>query len=79
MTTLHEKLLLCSFEPEQAQLQAKILDAKLKSEGATRDFPAGAQRPQAAEGRGVDLSEVSDRGRDGITGKRERGHIGFQN
>lgn len=31
----------------------------------------------AAEGRGVDLSEVSDRGRDGITGKRERGHIGF--
>ncbi|EEX13952.1 dihydrodipicolinate reductase [Citreicella sp. SE45] len=31
----------------------------------------------AAEGRGVALSEVSDRGRDGITGKRERGHIGF--
>ncbi|WP_432448177.1 4-hydroxy-tetrahydrodipicolinate reductase [Aliiroseovarius marinus] len=31
----------------------------------------------AAEGRGVDLAEVSDRGRDGITGARERGHIGF--
>ncbi|WP_417720378.1 4-hydroxy-tetrahydrodipicolinate reductase [Salipiger sp.] len=31
----------------------------------------------AAEGRGVALPEVSDRGRDGITGKRERGHIGF--
>ena len=31
----------------------------------------------AAEGRGVDLAQVSDRGRDGITGKRERGHIGF--
>lgn len=31
----------------------------------------------AAEGRGVALSEVSDRGRDGITGARERGHIGF--
>lgn len=31
----------------------------------------------AAEGRGVDLDSVSDRGRDGITGKRERGHIGF--
>ena len=31
----------------------------------------------AAEGRGVDLASVSDRGRDGITGKRERGHIGF--
>ncbi len=31
----------------------------------------------AAEGRGVDLAAVSDRGRDGITGPRERGHIGF--
>jgi 4-hydroxy-tetrahydrodipicolinate reductase len=31
----------------------------------------------AAEGRGVALENVSDRGRDGITGKRERGHIGF--
>ena len=31
----------------------------------------------AAEGRGVSLSDVSDRGRDGITGSRKRGHIGF--
>lgn len=31
----------------------------------------------AAEGRGVALERVSDRGRDGITGKRTRGHIGF--
>jgi 4-hydroxy-tetrahydrodipicolinate reductase len=31
----------------------------------------------AAEGRGVDLAEVSDRGRDGITGARRRGDIGF--
>lgn len=31
----------------------------------------------AAEGRGVDLREVSDRGRDGITGARTRGDIGF--
>ena len=31
----------------------------------------------AAEGRGVLLAEVSDRGRDGITGAREYGHIGF--
>lgn len=31
----------------------------------------------AAEGRGLALENVSDRGRDGITGKRERGHIGF--
>jgi len=31
----------------------------------------------AAEGRGVDLNAVSDRGRDGLTGARTRGHIGF--
>jgi 4-hydroxy-tetrahydrodipicolinate reductase len=31
----------------------------------------------AAEGRGVDLGSISDRGRDGITGAREAGHIGF--
>lgn len=30
-----------------------------------------------AEGRGVALDEVSDRGRDGITGARKRGDIGF--
>jgi 4-hydroxy-tetrahydrodipicolinate reductase len=31
----------------------------------------------AAEGRGVSLKHVSDRGRDGNTGARKRGHIGF--
>ena len=31
----------------------------------------------AAEGRGVSLDDVSDRGRDGITGAREPGQIGF--
>ncbi|WP_439331657.1 4-hydroxy-tetrahydrodipicolinate reductase [Pelagivirga sediminicola] len=31
----------------------------------------------AATGRGIALDHVSDRGRDGITGPRERGHIGF--
>ncbi|WP_340109231.1 4-hydroxy-tetrahydrodipicolinate reductase [Pikeienuella sp. HZG-20] len=31
----------------------------------------------AAAGRGVSLDAVADRGRDGITGARERGHIGF--
>lgn len=31
----------------------------------------------AADGRGVDLDTVSDRGRDGITGARKRGDIGF--
>lgn len=31
----------------------------------------------AAQGRGVDLADVSDRGRDGITGARKKGDIGF--
>ena len=31
----------------------------------------------AAEGRGVRLADVSDRGRDGITGARQKGRIGF--
>ncbi|SLN66453.1 4-hydroxy-tetrahydrodipicolinate reductase [Roseovarius albus] len=31
----------------------------------------------AAEGRGVSLNEAADRGRDGITGARTRGQIGF--
>ncbi len=31
----------------------------------------------AAEGRGVELARVADRGRDGITGPRTPGHIGF--
>jgi 4-hydroxy-tetrahydrodipicolinate reductase len=31
----------------------------------------------AAEGRGVSLDKVADRGRDGITGARKRGTIGF--
>lgn len=31
----------------------------------------------AAEGRGVPLEDASDRGRDGITGARKRGDIGF--
>ena len=31
----------------------------------------------AAEGRGVNLADVSDRARDGITGARQRGNIGF--
>lgn len=31
----------------------------------------------AAQGRGVDLDSVSDRCRDGLTGPRQEGHIGF--
>jgi 4-hydroxy-tetrahydrodipicolinate reductase len=30
-----------------------------------------------AEGRGVELAQVSDRGRDGMSGPRKSGHIGF--
>ena len=31
----------------------------------------------AAQGRGADLADISDRGRDGMTGPRADGHIGF--
>ena len=44
------------------------------------DAPSGtalALGAAAARGRGVDLGAVSDRGRDGITGARVAGHIGF--
>lgn len=44
------------------------------------DAPSGTALSlgqQAALGRGVDLDQVSDRGRDGITGERKRGDIGF--
>jgi 4-hydroxy-tetrahydrodipicolinate reductase len=44
------------------------------------DAPSGtalALGQAAAKGRGVDLGKVSDRGRDGLTGERKRGDIGF--
>ncbi|MBI1180735.1 MAG: 4-hydroxy-tetrahydrodipicolinate reductase [Alphaproteobacteria bacterium] len=44
------------------------------------DAPSGtalALGRAAAQGRGVVLDDVADRGRDGITGARQRGHIGF--
>ncbi len=44
------------------------------------DAPSGtalALGRAAAAGRGVDLDAVADRGRDGITGARRRGDIGF--
>lgn len=44
------------------------------------DAPSGTALSlgkQAALGRGVDVDEVSDRARDGITGERKRGDIGF--
>ncbi|MBI1416962.1 MAG: 4-hydroxy-tetrahydrodipicolinate reductase [Limimaricola sp.] len=48
--------------------------------GRKVDAPSGTALmlgQAAAEGRGVNLAEVADRGRDGITGERKRGHIGF--
>lgn len=44
------------------------------------DAPSGtalALGEAAARGRGVELDAVSDRVRDGITGERKKGHIGF--
>jgi len=44
------------------------------------DAPSGtalALGRAAADGRGVELDTVADRGRDGATGPRETGHIGF--
>jgi 4-hydroxy-tetrahydrodipicolinate reductase len=44
------------------------------------DAPSGtalALGQAAARGRGVDLTEVADRGRDGLTGARKTGAIGF--
>jgi len=44
------------------------------------DAPSGtalALGQSAAEGRGVDHDAVADRGRDGITGERKRGDIGY--
>ena len=44
------------------------------------DAPSGtalALGRAAAEGRGVSLDEVADRGRDGVTGARKEGDIGF--
>ncbi len=48
--------------------------------GAKVDAPSGTALmlgQAAAEGRQVSLEDVADRGRDGITGERMRGHIGF--
>lgn len=48
--------------------------------GKKVDAPSGTALmlgEAAAAGRGVVLSEVADRGRDGMTGARLRGHIGF--
>ncbi|ARO15775.1 tRNA pseudouridine32 synthase / 23S rRNA pseudouridine746 synthase [Ketogulonicigenium robustum] len=68
------------------QKVAEVLDADFDIEIVEAhhrnkvDAPSGTALmlgEAAATGRGVDLDTVSDRGRDGITGARERGHIGF--
>jgi 4-hydroxy-tetrahydrodipicolinate reductase len=44
------------------------------------DAPSGtalALGEAVAQGRGADLTKISDRTRDGLTGPRRRGHIGF--
>ena len=48
--------------------------------GQKADAPSGTALmlgEAAAAGRGVALADVAQRGRDGMTGKREKGHIGF--
>ena len=68
------------------ELAAKVLDDAFDIEiiemhhNQKVDAPSGtalALGLAAAAGRGVDLDAVSDRGRDGITGARKRGDIGF--
>ena len=68
------------------EMVAKALDADFDIEIVEAhhrdkvDAPSGTALmlgEAASRGRGVSLRSVSDRGRDGITGPRERGHIGF--
>ncbi len=68
------------------KLAAEALDADFDIEiieahhNRKVDAPSGTALmlgEAAAEGRGVDLDTVSDRGRDGMTGARKRGDIGF--
>jgi 4-hydroxy-tetrahydrodipicolinate reductase len=69
-----------------AQEVARALDADFDVEIVEAhhrhkvDAPSGTALmlgEAVARGRGVELSEVSDRGRDGMTGARTRGDIGF--
>jgi 4-hydroxy-tetrahydrodipicolinate reductase len=68
------------------RMVAQALDADFDIEiveahhNRTVDAPSGTALrlgEAAAEGRGVDLGTVADRGRDGITGARKKGDIGF--
>jgi len=68
------------------RIAATVLDEDFDIEvieahhGAKVDVPSGTALmlgQAAAEGRGVSLDAVADRGRDGMTGARTRGDIGF--
>ena len=75
--------------PRQAalsMLNQVLAEGRLMSEPAALRALEGLDAPSgtalmlgeaAAEGRGVSLKDVSDSGRDGITGARKRGDIGF--
>ena len=61
------------------QLTKKVAEA-LAHHNQKVDVPSGTALmlgEAAAEGRGVSLNDMSDRGRDGITGARKVGRIGF--
>ena len=65
-----------------AQLSAEDFDIEIFEAHHRRkvDAPSGTALmlgEAAAEGRGVVLSQVEDRARDGLTGPRTSGHIGF--
>jgi 4-hydroxy-tetrahydrodipicolinate reductase len=60
-----------------AEFDIEIVEAHHR---AKVDAPSGTALmlgQAAAKGRGVDLDDMSDRGRDGITGARRSGAIGF--
>ena len=60
-----------------ADFDIEIIEAHHR---AKVDAPSGTALmlgEAAAKGRGVALSDIADRGRDGLTGPRGRGHIGF--
>ena len=60
-----------------AEFDIEVVEAHHR---AKVDAPSGTALmlgEAAAEGRGVTLDEVADRGRDGVAGPRGRGHIGF--
>lgn len=60
-----------------ADFDIEIVEAHHRRKVDTPSGTALMLGQAAADGRGVALDDVSDRGRDGITGARMSGHIGF--